>query len=105
MSASSRKASTPALTTSVKIPVHTKALAAAAAREAGITVHAWLLEVIEQATEHAAKRRAFVAAAKASLEKYQATGIAYRADDVHAYFDARAAGGKPTRPKAARWPK
>lgn len=89
-------------TTSVKIPLRTKARVARAAREAGLTVHAYLVDAIEQATERAEKRRAFVDAALASREETRRTGRAYRAEDVHAFFEARRRGENPPRPKRVR---
>ncbi len=46
-------------TTSVKIPARTKARIARAAKEAGVTVHAYLLEAIERAAARADRRREF----------------------------------------------
>jgi glycerophosphoryl diester phosphodiesterase len=92
----------PAVTRSVKIPARTKPRVVRAAREAGVTVHAYLVDVIEQATERAEKRRAFVDAARASREETRRTGRACRAEDVHAFFEARRRGENPPRPKRVR---
>ncbi|HEY2028924.1 MAG TPA: hypothetical protein VGH20_06915 [Myxococcales bacterium] len=99
MAPAPRKISSAARTTSVKIPARTKAMVAEAAKDAGVTPHAWLLQIIEREAERAMRRRRFVAGAKRSLDHYRQTGTAYAADDVHAYFKARAAGKKPARPK------
>lgn len=90
-------------TTSVKIPAPTKAAVAVAAREAGLTVHAYLLSVIEQAVERSAARRAFVSAAQASLDGFDRRGLAHPAGSVRAYFKAKAAGKRPPRPKPSSW--
>lgn len=91
------------VTTSVKIPAHVKEGVAAAAAEAGVTVHAWLLQVIEQATARAAMRRAFVESALAARERFKRTGLAVPAGEVDAYFAARSKGLTPSRPKAVKW--
>lgn len=74
-------------------------MVANAAKAAGVTPHAWLLDVIEREAERATRRRRFIHHARNSLDHYRKTGIAYAADDVHAYLNARAAGKSPARPK------
>ena len=89
-------------TTSVKIPSSTKARIARAAKEAGITVHAYLLDVIERATAQADKRREFVQEALAARARFRRTGLAHRAEDVWKYLDAKAAGKNPPPLKPTR---
>jgi hypothetical protein len=99
MARAARKLRSVSSTTSVKIPARTKALVADAAKDAGVTPHAWLLDVIEREAERATRRRRFIHQAKKSLDHYRKTGIAYAADDVHAYLKARTAGKSRARPK------
>jgi hypothetical protein len=44
-------------------------------------------------------RSEFVAAAEASLAEYKRTGLAHRAEDVRAWFEAKARGENPPRLK------
>lgn len=97
-----RKSRTAPAATSVKLPPHVKALAARAAKDAGVTVHAFLVEMIEQGTKRAMQRREFVRAAVASRDRYRRTGLAHRAEDVFAYLDAKAEGKEARRPKPVK---
>ncbi|HEX4382725.1 MAG TPA: DUF1778 domain-containing protein [Myxococcales bacterium] len=90
-----RKARPRFATTSVKIPTRTKAMVVRAAKDSGKTVHGYLLDVIEEAAKRAALRREFVTSAEASLAGYKRTGLAHRAEDVHAWFEAKARGENP----------
>jgi hypothetical protein len=92
----------PTVATSVKIPSRIKALATRAAKDAGVTVHAFLVDAIEQGTKRAMQRREFVRTAIASRERYHRTGLAHRAEDVFTYLDAKADGKDPSRPKPVK---
>jgi predicted DNA-binding protein len=92
----------PVGTTSVKIPAATKARIARAAKEAGITVHAYLLEAIERAASRADVRREFVGEAVAAREEIRRTGMALRGKDVHAYFKAKREGKNPPPPRPVK---
>jgi predicted transcriptional regulator len=69
------------------------------------SMHAFLLEAIEQRTSEAERRREFVEAAVEAREEMSRTGKGFPADKVHAYARARAAGKKAARPRARAWPK
>ena len=88
----------PAPTTSVNIPARTKARIARAAKAAGVTVHAYLLDAIERAAARADRRREFVGEAVAAREEIRRTGMVLRGADVHAYFKAKRAGKSPAPP-------
>ena len=88
--------------TSVKIPAATKSRVKAAAADAGLTTHAFLLRVIEEAADRATKRRAFVADALAARAEFQRDGLAYRAEDLDAYYMARGRGENPAKPKPVK---
>src|SRR5205085_12178584 len=92
-------------TTSLKLPPELKKRVAAQARKLGKSVHAYLLETIERRTTGLESREEFIASALASLEEVRRTGKAYRMEDVHAYFRARAEGKKAKRPKLRTWPR
>jgi predicted transcriptional regulator len=69
------------------------------------SMHAFLLEAIEQRTSEAERRREFVQAAVAAREDMSQTGKGFPADKVHAYVRPRAAGKKVVGPRARAWRK
>jgi len=89
-------------TTTLKLPDSLKKRIAPLAESAGKTAHAWMVEALETQATLAEKRRAFVADALAAEEEVRRTGLVYRAEDVHRYFRARAAGRKASRPKLVK---
>lgn len=92
-----------AATTTLKLPEHLKKRIAPLAESAGKTPHAWMVEAIEVQAALAEKRKAFVADALAAEQEAEKRGVAYRAENVHRYLRARAAGKKARRPKAVKW--
>lgn len=79
-------------TTSLKLPDELKARVAKMAEATGKTAHALMVEAIEHETRRNEKYQAFLAEAEASWQEYQKTGIAYAAEDVHAYVRAKLRG-------------
>lgn len=69
------------------------------------SMHAFLLEAIEQRTSEAERRREFVHAAVEAREEMSRTGKGFPADEVDAYARARAAGKKGAPPRARAWRK
>jgi predicted transcriptional regulator len=92
-----------ATTTTLKLPESLKKRIAPLAASAGKTPHAWMVEALETHATLAEQRRAFVAEALAAEKKVKKTGLVYRAEDVHRYIRARAAGKKRARPKTVKW--
>lgn len=90
-------------TTSLKLPEEVKRLAVAAAKQQGVTPHAFMVDAIRAAAVAAEKRADFVADALASRAESLESGEGYPATDVHAYVRARVRGKTATRPKATRW--
>ena len=90
-------------TTSLKLPSDLKERAVAAAKQRGMSTHAFMVEAIDRAAEAAEQRAAFVAEAKAARRSAVRTGKGYDAAQVHAYLRRRAAPGKAVRPKARPW--
>ena len=90
-------------TTSLKLPKDVKELAAAAARQQGVTPHAFMVNAIRAAAERAEKRASFVSDAAESRAETLESGKGYPAADVHDYVRARAKGKTATRPKARSW--
>ena len=93
------------IATTVKLPEDTRARARAAAADAGLTMHAFLLTAVEGAVDQSEKRRAFFVEADAAEERLLRTGKGIPHAAVVAYFKARAEGKNPPRPKAVKWRK
>jgi predicted transcriptional regulator len=91
-----------AATTTLKLPDSLKKRIAPLAHAAGKTPHAWMLEALEAQADLAERRKAFYGEAGSRLAEFDRNGIAYRAGDVHRYFDRLVAGRKPRRPRAIK---
>jgi predicted transcriptional regulator len=90
-------------TTSLKLPEEIKQLAVAAAKQQGISPHAFMVEAIRNAATLAEKRAQFVADAVAARNEALASGTGYAAEDVHAYLRAHARGESAAQPKTTSW--
>lgn len=90
-------------TTSLKLPDDVKRLAGEAAKQQGVTPHAFMVDAIRVAAEHAEMRNQFVADAVAARAQAVQSGQGYVAEDVHAYVRARAKGKAAPKPKAKPW--
>lgn len=90
-------------TTSLKLSDALKQRAFAAAEQKGVSLHAFMVQAIDQAATSAERRAALVSEAQAAREQMLSTGKGYAAAEVHAYLKARIAGNKPQRPKAKSW--
>jgi predicted transcriptional regulator len=76
--------------TSLKLSAALKARVLSAAKKAGKTPHAFMVEAIERHTEGAERRQRFVAAALAAEQEAMTSGKGYEAAEVHAAMKARA---------------
>ena len=90
-------------TTSLKLPEDIKQLAATAAKQQGVTPHAFMVDAIRTAAVAAEKRAAFVTDAIAARSGTLKSGKGHSAAEVHAYIRARAEGKAVARPKARSW--
>ena len=90
-------------TTSLKLPDEVKQLAAEAARQRGISPHAFMVDAIRAAAIAAEKRAAFVSDAVAARSESRESGTGYVAADVHAYIQQRARGEQVPEPKVRSW--
>ena len=90
-------------TTSLKLPEEVKQLAVAAARQQGVTPHAFMVDAIRAAATNAERRAQFVADAVASRKEAVSSGRGYAAEDVHSYLQARAQGKSVAKPRAKSW--
>jgi len=74
-------------------------------RGTGKSMHAFMLEAIEQQASLAERRKAFVADALAARKEANASGLGYLLEDVQAHYIARIAGKRAPRLRAKRWRK
>jgi predicted transcriptional regulator len=86
-------------TTSLKLPDALKERVSTIATVAAQTPHAYMVEAIEEKVARDERHQDFIRSGLESLEHFKRTGIAYRHADVMRYFQQRAAGKKPRRPK------
>ena len=91
------------VSTTLKLPEQLKKRLGPLAKSAGKTAHAWMIEALETQATLAEKRRGFIADARAAEKEVAKSGVAYRANDVHRFIRARAAGKKSARPKPVAW--
>jgi predicted transcriptional regulator len=89
--------------TTIKLPDELKERIADVVKDTGKSVHAFMLDAIEQQTRLAELRRQFVADALAAEAETISSGMGFSAADVHAYVEGLAKGRKVTRPRAKRW--
>ena len=90
-------------TTSLKLPDDIKRLAAAAAKEQGVTPHAFMVDAIRNAAVAAKLRAEFVADAEMARAEAMKSGKGFPVSEVHAYLRARVRGLKAPKPKAKSW--
>jgi len=92
----------PVSTTSLKLPVEIKLQAANAAKDLGITPHAFMVEAIKQASINAELYRSFLADSNNALHEVLQDGKVYDSDKVFKHLKARVAGKKSIL-KASHW--
>jgi|GEM_PF-574486 len=85
-------------TTSLKLPDDLKQRAADDALRLGISLHAFMVQAIEQVAAAAEWRVGFIANAQAACKLMLASGKGYDANVVPAYHEARAVGRKTAPP-------
>lgn len=90
-------------TTSLKLPEDVKQAAAAAARQQGITPHAFMINAIRTAATAAEMRASFVAEALAARAEAVESGRGYDAAEVHDYLRARVQAKPAPKPRARSW--
>jgi predicted transcriptional regulator len=92
----------PASTTSLKLPDEIKLQAANAAKDLGVTTHAFMVEAIKQASINAELRRSFLEDANNARNEVLQEGKVHDADKVFKHLKARIAG-KKSNLKATNW--
>lgn len=103
MPATTEKSSSKTAPTSLKLPAELKAVIDETARKAGMTAHAFMIKTLADAADRAHQREKFQQDSMDALEEVERTGLAYRFEDVRAYFAARARGENPAKPKLKPW--
>ena len=72
--------------TSLKLPASVKHDIDEAARAAGLSTHAYMVDVLRREAERARQREQFQRDADAALREMEATGMGHDWEDVKAYF-------------------
>ena len=92
----------PVSTTSLKLTDEIKLQAANAAKDLGITTHAFMVEAIKQASINAELRRSLIEDANNARKEVLQEGKVHDAEKVFKHLKARIAGKKSTL-KATNW--
>jgi predicted transcriptional regulator len=87
---------------SLRIPEDVKKRLTKLAHSQDTTAHALMLAAIREKLEAEEARVAFHAEAKRRLARMKRTGLGIPAEEVFDYFEQRALGKSPPRPKARR---
>lgn len=89
-------------TTTIRLPDDLKTRIAAAAKQAGTTAHAFILEAIAEKAEQAERRADFDAVAESRYADIVATGKTIPWLEMRGYLEARVAGKTTKRPVARK---
>ncbi len=82
-------------TTSLKLPDSLKQRVNALASQLNKSPHAYMVDLIANEADRAEKRQAFIQSALEAKKDFDATGMGYDADEVHAYMRAKIKGLSP----------
>ena len=89
-------------TTTIRLPDKLKARVAQAAKRAGTTTHAFILDAIAEKAEQEDKRAAFDAQAEDRYAQIVATGKTIPWQEMRGYLEERLAGKEVKRPVARK---
>lgn len=89
--------------TTIKLSAELRQRVARLVRGTGKSMHAFMLEAIEQQTSLAERRKSFVAEALAARREANASGRGYLLEDVREHYAARAAGKPARKLRAKQW--
>lgn len=90
-------------TTSLKLPEELKEKAISAAREMGLSPHAFMVEAIRQATRSAEMRAEFTVVAQAARAEMLESGQGHSPDAVRTYLRKRLIDPHAARPESESW--
>lgn len=89
--------------TSLKLPADLKARVEAAAKRAGTSAHAFMMEAIARETSRAERYAEFLDEAKQADADFERTGTYFESDEVFDYLTARIGGTPARRPRPKKW--
>jgi predicted transcriptional regulator len=89
--------------TTIKLSPELRQRVARLVRGTGKSMHAFMLEAIEQQTSLAERRKSFVADALAARADANASRRGYLLEDVREHYSARAAGRPARKLRAKKW--
>jgi len=89
-------------TTTIRLPPKLRARLRAIARETDRSVHSLIVEAIEKHAAYEEQMRRFIKEALAADAEMESGGIAYQAEEVHAWAQKLAQGVASPRPKPWR---
>ncbi len=92
-----------AVPTSLKLPASVKHDIDAAARAAGISAHAYMVDVLRQEAQRARQREQFQRDCEEALREMEASGLGYDWQEVKDYLRARADDPSAPRPPLRPW--
>jgi hypothetical protein len=90
-------------TTSLKLPEDVKQLAIAAAKQRGITPHAFMVEAIRTVASAEERRAGFITEALEARAETIRSGKGYKASEAHEFLKRRVQGKKAVKPRAKSW--
>jgi len=88
--------------TTLKLPEELKVRIASAAKAAGKTSHAYMIDALAAQAAFDERRRAFVASALMAEQEVAEYGLVYDADEVFSFIQAKMDGKSVKRPKAKK---
>ena len=91
--------------TSLKLPQRLKARVERLSKRSKESPHAFMIRAIAEQVHAEELHSKFLADAAQADQAMQRTGLAYSAEDVHAYLEAKVAGRRARKPKPVRWRK
>lgn len=89
--------------TSLKLPPGLKTQIDETARKAGMTAHAYMVKALSDTARRAQQREQFDIDTREALADVELTGLAYRSEDLLAYYEARSRGESSPRPELKAW--
>ena len=92
-------------TTSLKLSEELKHRTVIAARDEGLSPHAFMVKAIDQAAKNVELRTKFYADAHIARKDLLENDNGYHVDDVHKYLREKIAGKHKKKPEAKSWQK
>lgn len=87
--------------TSLKLPAALKAQLEGVAQNAGLSLHAFMIQALADSVRHAQMREAFARDSSEALQDMKTSSLGYELGDVRTYFSQLAEHRKGTRTRPA----